>query len=98
MQSGLPLTGQRYIDFDFLRPEPAASRAQPALPRAAQTRRRSRSSREKAGISWTSWRICARRMLETWRGDRSARELLGSPEVKGAFTSADRAFKNVDPC
>lgn len=100
MQSASLLTGQRYIDLDFLPGEPARfAGLNPRYPELPTTPTAIEKLSEKAGDFMDKLAdLPLDEMLEDVRqAIRSARELLGSPEVKGTFASADRAFKNVEP-
>jgi paraquat-inducible protein B len=100
MQSASLLTGQRYIDLDFLPAEPARfAGLHPRYPELPTTPTAIEKLSEKASDFMDKLaELPLDEMLEDVRSAiRSARELLGSPEVKGAFASADRAFKNVEP-
>ena len=100
MQSASLLTGQRYIDFDFLPKEPARfAGLHPRYPELPTTPTAIEKLSEKAGDFMDKLAdLPLGEMLEDVRAAiRSARELLGSPEVKGAFAGADRAFKNAEP-
>lgn len=100
MQSASLLTGQRYIDFDFLPDEPARfAGLNPRYPELPTTPTAIEKLSEQAGSFVDKLaELPLDEMLEDVRkAIRSGRELLESPELKGAFTSADRAFKNVEP-
>ena len=100
MQSASLLTGQRYIDFDFLPGEPARfAGLNPRYPELPTTPTALEKLSEKAGDFMNRLAdLPLDEMLEDVRkAIRSGRELLESPDLKGAFTSADRAFKKVEP-
>jgi len=100
MQSASLLTGQRYIDFDFLPGEPARfAGLNPRYPELPTTPTAIEKLSEQAGRFMDKLaELPLDEMLEDVRkAIRSGRELLESPELKGAFTNADRAFKNVEP-
>jgi paraquat-inducible protein B len=94
------LTGQKYIDLDFLPREPARfagiQRRYPELPTTP-------TAMEKLGDKAESFfqklaDLPLDRMLEDFRGAlQSLRELLSSPDLKGALAGAHRATDALEP-
>jgi paraquat-inducible protein B len=99
MLSASLLTGQRYIDFDFLPNEPARfAGLRPRYPELPTTP----TAMEKMGEKVEEFmekiaELPVAEMLEDVRKViRSARELLDSPTIKGAFDSAKRSMDTLE--
>jgi len=94
------LTGQRYIDLDFLPEEPARlagiTRRYPELPTTPTAMEK---LGDKAGIFFEKLaELPLDQMLEDVRKAlQSLRELLSSPDLKGAIAGAHRATRTLEP-
>jgi paraquat-inducible protein B len=94
------LTGQKYIDLDFLPEEPARlagiKRLYPELPTTP-------TGMEKLGDQAETFfaklaELPLDQMLEDLRGAlQSLREVLSSPDLKGAIAGAHRATRSLEP-
>jgi paraquat-inducible protein B len=100
MLSASLLTGQRYIDFDFLPQEPARvagiSRRYPELPTTPTAMEK---LSEKAGQFFDKLAdLPLDQMLEDVRKAlQSLRELLESPDIRGALRGARRSMEALEP-
>jgi paraquat-inducible protein B len=100
MLSASMLTGQRYIDFDFLPKEPARfagiSRRYPELPTTPTAMEK---MGEKAGQFLEKLaELPLDQMLEDVRKAlQSLRELLGSPDITGALRGTRRSMEALEP-
>jgi paraquat-inducible protein B len=100
LQSQSLLTAQKYVEFDFLPDEPARlSGLNPRYPELPTTP----TALEKMGDKFEQFfsklaELPLDQMLEDVRDAiRSLRELLGAPELRGAFRKADRAMGDLSP-
>lgn len=100
LQSQSLLTGQKYVDFDFLPREPARfSGLNPRYPELPTTP----TAMEKLGDKFEQFfgklaDLPLDQMLEDVRqAIRSLREVLETPELKGAIRRADRALGELPP-
>jgi len=100
MQSASLLTGQRYIDFDFLPKEPARfAGLKPRHPELPTTPTAIERLSDRANDFMNKLAdVPFDEMLEDLRkAVRSARVLLDSPDLKGVLASADRSMKHAEP-
>jgi paraquat-inducible protein B len=100
LQSQSLLTGQKYIDFDFLPGEPARfSGLDPRYPELRTTP----TAMEKLGDKFEQFfdklaELPLDEMMEDVRkAIRSVREVLEAPELRGAIRKADRAMGELAP-
>jgi paraquat-inducible protein B len=100
LQSQSLLTGQKYVEFDFLPDEPARlSGLHPRYPELPTTP----TAFEKMGDKFEQFfsklaELPLDQMLEDVRkAIQSLRELLEEPELRGAFRKADRAMGELSP-
>lgn len=100
LQSQSLLTGQKYVDFDFLPGEPARfSGLNPRYPELPTTP----TAMEKMGDKFEQFfdklaELPLDEMMEDVRkAIRSVREVLEAPELKGAIRKADRAMGELGP-
>jgi paraquat-inducible protein B len=100
LQSQSLLTGQKYVEFDFLPDEPARlSGLNPRYPELPTTP----TALEKMGDKFEQFssklaELPLDQMLEDVRkAIQSLRELLEEPELRGAFRKADRAMGELSP-
>jgi len=100
LQSQSLLTGQKYVDFDFLPGEPARfSGLGPRHPELPTTP----TAMEKMGDKFEQFfdklaELPLDEMMEDVRkAIRSLRQLLETPELRGAFRKADRAMGELAP-
>lgn len=94
------LTGQKYIELDFLPDEPARlsgiRRRHPELPTTPTAMERLGDQAETFFAKLAE--LPLDQMLEDVRGAiQSLREVLSSPELKGAITDAQRAARAIEP-
>ena len=100
LQSQSLLTGQKYVDFDFLPGEEARlSGLDPRYPELPTTP----TAMEKMGDKFEQFldklaELPLDEMMEDVRkAIRSVREVLEAPELKGAIRKADRAMGELGP-
>lgn len=100
MMSQSLLTGQKYIELDFLPEEPARfgglNPLYPELPTTPTPMEKLTGRLEDFTAKVAE--LPLDQMLEDVRGAlQNLRELLQSPAVKGSFTNADRAMRTLQP-
>jgi paraquat-inducible protein B len=100
MMSQSLLTGQKYIELDFLPKEPARfagiKRLHPELPTTPTAMERLGDRAETFFAKLAD--LPLDQMLEDLRGAvQSLRELLSSPDLKGAIAGAHRATRTLEP-
>lgn len=100
LMSASLLTGQRYIDFDFLPAEPARMAGlkprYPELP-TTPTAMEKLSAKAEEFLSTLAELPLAEMLEDVRKVITSVREIAESPDVKEVFASANRTAKSIEP-